>query len=63
MSINHLIIEIEKAIININVDFDKKNNTEINIIEKIENETENIEYEIKKQLQHIESYSYVKYTL
>ncbi|XP_022175537.1 uncharacterized protein LOC111037325 [Myzus persicae] len=56
ISIHQVIAEVEKALITLDEYFDKINNKMIKNLDKIENETENIETEINRQLQYIETY-------
>jgi len=51
-----VIAEVEKALITMDEYFDKINNKMIKSLDKIENETENIELEINRQLQYTETY-------
>lgn len=56
ISIHQVISEVEKAIITLDECFDKINIKMIKNLDKIEIETENIELEINRQLQYIETY-------
>lgn len=58
-----MISEVEKALITMDEYFDKINNTMIKSLNKIENETENIELEIIRQLQNIETFRCVCTTI
>jgi len=51
-----VIAEVEKALITMDEYFNKINNKMIKSLDKIENETDNIELEINRQLQYIETY-------
>ncbi|KAE9543550.1 hypothetical protein AGLY_002350, partial [Aphis glycines] len=56
ISIHQVIAEVEKAIITLDEYFDKINAEMIKNLDQIEIETENIELEINRQLQYIETY-------
>ncbi|KAL5238679.1 hypothetical protein ACI65C_006089 [Semiaphis heraclei] len=56
ISIHQVIAEVEKALITMDEYFDKINNTMIKSLDKIEYETENIDLEIHRQLQNIETF-------
>ncbi|XP_015379616.1 PREDICTED: protein PFC0760c-like [Diuraphis noxia] len=56
ISIHQVIAEVEKALITMDEYFDKINNTMIKSLDKIEYETENINLEINRQLQNIETF-------
>lgn len=58
-----MIAEVEKALITLDEYFDKINNKMIKNLDKIENETENIETEINRQLQYIETYRCVLFII
>lgn len=56
ISIHQVIAEVEKALITMDEYFDKMNNQMIKSLDKIENETDNVELEINRQLQYAETY-------
>jgi len=56
ISIHQVIAEVEKAVITLEEQFDKLNAKMIKSLDKIEIETENIELEINRQLQYIETF-------